>query len=191
MVESNRTQGGAQSHLLHSQGGGLMLMIHIEECGGAGFYHLQTSQPGSPIHILVCKLGLVGPDFFFQPGHQRHIIRKTTKERHRCMGMGIHKPGNHSFSSAIQTAIRSNGKRWAHLPDILSFNQDISNLSPEQSPFYQYAHKRSFKDCLHILIFSFRIRSSIAAKASRFTAANELPSFTSIIPSWSFSRPPF
>ena len=42
-----------------------------------------------------------------------------------------------AFSCAIQTAIRSNGKRWA-TSDILSFNR-ISVTSPGAKPLYQYA----------------------------------------------------
>lgn len=65
-------------------------MIHIEKRCRPAFYHFETSELRSPINILARQFRFIRPDLLLQPGHQRHVIAKTTEKRHSGMCMRIY-----------------------------------------------------------------------------------------------------
>ena len=126
MIETDTGKQCTQPHFFDSIGRSPELMIHIEKRCRPAFYHFETSELRSPINILARQFRFIRPDLLLQPGHQRHVIAKTTEKRHSGMCMRIYETRDQGFTPSVYHLIRLYLKIRPYLPDLLFLYIDIS-----------------------------------------------------------------
>ncbi|OPZ80710.1 MAG: hypothetical protein BWY76_03276 [bacterium ADurb.Bin429] len=110
---------GADAALAHRPRHRLHMPVHVAERRHPGAQHLGDAQQRRPVDILLGEMRLHWPDLLPQPGHQRQIIRRPAKERHRQVRVRVNEPGNRDHARAVNDgSVVLRRRRLRYRPDV-------------------------------------------------------------------------